>query len=253
MPATGGLPRLSSSSRDPRVVVKFVRLWNSPVNKVAGQTVPLGHCRDSADHAALPSRDRLLSVLKQSGNRKDSPLSQPTEWDETQAQRVIGSILGPVLFNVFVNELDAGIECTLSKFASDTKLGGAVDSLKGREALQRDLDKLESWAIINHMKFKKSKRWILALGQGNPGYMYKVGDERLESSPAERDLKVWVWVDGKLNMSQQCALAAKRANCVLGCIKHSVASWLREMILPTLHCTGAGPPQVLCAVLGASI
>ncbi|KAK4823755.1 hypothetical protein QYF61_006051 [Mycteria americana] len=58
-------------------VVKFVRLWNSPVNKVAGQPVPLGHCRDSADHAALPSRDRLLSLHKQSGNRKIHPSRNP--------------------------------------------------------------------------------------------------------------------------------------------------------------------------------
>ncbi|KAK4816037.1 hypothetical protein QYF61_011027 [Mycteria americana] len=134
------------------------------------------------------------------------------------------------LFKVFVSDLDAGVECTLSEFANHTKLGGAVDSLKGREALQRDLDRLESWAIINHMKFNKNKCWILHLGRGNPGYMYKLGDERLESSPVERDLEVWV--DGKLNMSQQCALAAKTANSVLGCIKHSIANWSREVIAP---------------------
>ena len=85
------------------------------------------------------------------------------------------------------------------KFADNTKLGGAVDSLEGREALQRDLGRLESWAITNRMKFNKSKCWILHLGQGNPGYTYKLRDERLESSPADRDLGVWV--DGKLNMS----------------------------------------------------
>ena len=44
-----------------------------------------------------------------------------------------------------------------------------MDSLEGREALQRDLDRLESWAIANRMKFNKSKCWILYLGRGSPG------------------------------------------------------------------------------------
>jgi len=66
--------------------------------------------------------------------------------------------------------------------------------------------------------------------QGNPGYMYKSGDETLESNLTERDLGFWV--DGKLNMSQQRPLAIKMANGVLGCIKHSTASQSREATVP---------------------
>ena len=76
------------------------------------------------------------------------------------------------------------------------------------------------------MKFNKCKCQILHLGHSNPGCTDRLGNERLESSSAERDLGALV--DGKLNVSHQCALAAKRASCVLGCIKHSVASWSRR-------------------------
>ncbi|KAK4830716.1 hypothetical protein QYF61_012976 [Mycteria americana] len=110
-------------------------------------------------------------------------------WDE-RVHGVLGEDLGPVLFDIFINDLDARVECTVSKFADNTKLEGQI----------------------------------------NARHKYKLGEEWLESSPAERD--PGVLVDSRLNMRQQRALAAKRANPILGCIKHSITSRSKEVIIP---------------------
>ncbi|PKU31042.1 hypothetical protein llap_18655 [Limosa lapponica baueri] len=118
---------------------------------------------------------------------------------------------------------------------------------EGYATVQRDL---ESWAERNLMKFNQGECRVLPLGRNNPLHQDRLGADLLESSSEENDLGALL--DKRMAMSQQCALVDKKANGILGGIRKSVTSRLREVILPLCsalvrshleHCVQFWAPQ----------
>lgn len=140
-----------------------------------------------------------------------------------------GSVLGPLLFLIYINDLDRGIENTLVKFADDTKLGGLANSLESTKVIQDDLDRLQIWADTWQMKFNVAKCKVLHVGNKNIRQEYFLGGLKLECSSQEKDLGVIV--DQTLTGTSHCALAAKKANRMVGYIARSIEYKSKDVVL----------------------
>ena len=132
-----------------------------------------------------------------------------------------GSLLGPVLFKVYINDLDlvADLITLILKFADDTKLAQRIRNEEDRQRLQRALDALQEWAAAWGMQFNAEKCKIMHVGRQNPRYTYKMGEHVLGTTDVEKDIGVQVKSD--LKPSENCAKAARTANTVLGQIVRS--------------------------------
>lgn len=107
----------------------------------------------------------------------------PSSWEKMTIGVPQGSVLGLVLFNIFINDLDDGIEGVLIKFANDCKLGGVANTPEDRVRIQNDLNSLESWAKTNNMEFNREKCKVLHLDRKNE--MHRWGTLGLTTVPVK--------------------------------------------------------------------
>ena len=166
----------------------------------------------------LSGRRQQVSVNKECSNWRDVTSGVPQ-----------GSVLGPVLFIIYINDLDTYLVSKIGKFADDTKMCKGVNCISDADILQKDLRNLENWAKDWQMEFNKEKCLVLHVGKLNKHFNYKLGDKELKSSVNERDLGIIV--DNNMKFSEQCNVATKNANSILGLIRRTIQNKSKNIIL----------------------
>ena len=143
-----------------------------------------------------------------------------SEWGKVSSGVPQGSVLGPVLFLIYINDLENNLISKLNKFADDSKLGKTVNSIEDRVVLQRDLDNLYKWSAEWQMQFNIDKCSLIHLGKENPNYDYTLGNKTLKCTTSERDLGVII--DSKLAFEDHCSQVVKQANSTLALIRRTI-------------------------------
>ena len=145
-------------------------------------------------------------------------------WEAVRSGVPQGSVLGPTLFLIFINDIDSAVNVTgsvLEKFADDTKWAMVVECEEDRVIFQQGLDRLMEWSLEWQMLFNVDKCHIIHAGHRNNLFEYSMGGRVLEEVDSEKD--VGVLLHKSFRPSMQCAKAAKKANSVLGQLSRGVS------------------------------
>ena len=130
-----------------------------------------------------------------------------------------GSVLGPTMFVLSINDLPDGLQGSVKIYAEDTKLYGKASTKDDLCSIQSDLDALMEWSNTWQMHFNTQKCKVLHIGPGNVKHIYALGDDVLEATSEEKDLGILI--DDELKFHNHVAYAVKKANGVLSCIPRS--------------------------------
>ena len=142
-----------------------------------------------------------------------------SEWASVTSGVPQGSVLGPLLFLIYINDIPDVVSSKIKIFADDTKVYRSISSPDDAAELQRDLDAITRWSVQWQLAFNENKCTALHVGPRNPEHLYTMQDRSLVSSPAERDLGVYV--DPELKFRKQASSAVSKATQILSLIRRS--------------------------------
>ena len=165
-------------------------------------------------------------------NRKQRVVvnGEASPWSPVTSGVPQGSVLGPILFIIYINDIDVGLNNIISKFADDTKIGNAIITEEDRLKLQEDLDKIAEWSKTWQMPFNINKCQMLQIGYQNKKHKYDMLGKSITVTPCVRDLGITVTTN--LKFSQHCNEAAKKANRMLGFISRNFTYKSKDIVLP---------------------
>ena len=142
-----------------------------------------------------------------------------SDWVDVTSGVPQESVLGPLFFLIFINDLDEDLVNLILKFADDTKLFGKVGSAELLESMHRDLELLSEWSKTWGLEFNVDKCKVIHFGRDNPNSVDAINDKTVKVVTKEKDLGVIVNHD--LKVANQCAVPVKAANRTLGLIKRT--------------------------------
>ena len=157
---------------------------------------------------------------------------KPSQYAEVTSGIPQGSVLGPILFVIFINDLPEVISTTAKIFADDTKLFHSTKTPEQQQQLQNDLNNLVHWSEEWQLHFNDTKCKVMHLGNKNQQAKYQMRGTTLEAVSQEKDLGVTV--DDKLLFHQHVAAAANKASRMLYLIK-STFTCLDQSTVPLLY------------------
>ena len=143
-----------------------------------------------------------------------------------------GSVMGPILFVIFINDMPDVVDSMCQLFADDAKLYRNVTSPEDNRKLQDDLDRIYEWSTLWQLPFNIDKCKSLHIGRKNKRYWYEMNGTKLKQVTEEKDLGILI--DDELKFHKQSASATKKANAILGLLKKSF-SLLDKKTLPLLY------------------